>query len=614
MHHNRRLIQIILAVAVLITVGWVIRGLRDRTPEPLPADFSADGLGMTQTIFDIDNRRMIELKSSESRQGKDDRIHMKNLEALVLKHGRMSEDIRIHGDEGYVENNYHNFLIQTNAKVSSPKFSLESSRFFLKNRAQLSTEKAVSFRLNSMKGNAGKGMIFYIRHNVIKLFGARGIHRRQGVDYSFQADTFWFMENERKLILEKNARIQGPDSLLQGDWISITFDEDMEKVINTRCQGHAHLRRESGETDQKSLRDIRCGILNAQHGEDGKISSLSLTRNGIVHIQDPKRQTRIVSDIIQIHFEPGGDLLKKVELPSPGEVNHRGSTNFSASSQRMNLVFKQGELEQWQGEGDCRLRSAEFSCRSDSITYSESRKTLRLKGEESRVIQSGNVFLSPGFTMHTEKKWLRSEEGVRTTFHPENTQPPFSQGTFFVRSKEMTYFDRNHTIHFKGSVQLIQDSARLTCGELFIKNGKHIMAKRKAMLSFDSESDKVSVGGELIVFDPDLQSLVASGSSMLVSGLTHISADTLAVDFLKNNRLRSVKANKDVRFQKEETSGSGDQIEWNTVTQNMRFSGNATLSRKNGGNAEGEILYLDLKTNAVRVLSRRQRRTVTVLE
>ena len=140
------------------------------------------------------------------------------------------------------------------------------------------------------------------------------------------------------------------------------------------------------------------------------------------------------------------------------------------------------------------------------------------------------------------------------------------------------------------------------------------MAKRKALLSFTSESDKVSVGGELIVFDPERQRLVAKGNARLISGLTHLSADTLVVEFMEKNHLRSVKANKGVRFKKEETSGSGDQIEWNTEAQSMRFTGNATLSRKNGGNAEGEILYLDLKTNAVRVLSGRQRRTVTVLE
>ena len=211
MNRTRRLIQILLAVAVLATIVLVVKGVRSHQPDPMPADFAADGLGMEQTIFDGDNRRIIELKSSSSRKGEQDRIYMQNLDARLLKQGRLSEDIHVQGEEGYVENNYHNLLVRKNAKISSRRFVLESDQFFLKDRAILRTKKPVAFSLRDLKGTAAKGMAYYLKQNLIKLFDTRGVHMRQGREYKFQAGTLWFVEKERKLILEKAASIKGPE-------------------------------------------------------------------------------------------------------------------------------------------------------------------------------------------------------------------------------------------------------------------------------------------------------------------------------------------------------------------------------------------------------------------
>ena len=59
MNRTRRLIQAVLILALLATIVLVVRSMRGHRPEPFPADFAADGVGMEQTIFNSDNQPII---------------------------------------------------------------------------------------------------------------------------------------------------------------------------------------------------------------------------------------------------------------------------------------------------------------------------------------------------------------------------------------------------------------------------------------------------------------------------------------------------------------------------------------------------------------------------
>jgi len=613
MNRTRRLIQILLAVAVLATIVLVVKGVRSHQPDPMPADFTADGLGMEQTIFDGDNRRIIELKSSSSRKGEQDRIYMQNLDARLLKQGRLSEDIHVQGEEGYVENNYHNLLVRKNAKISSRRFVLESDQFFLKDRAILRTKKPVAFSLRDLKGTAAKGMAYYLKQNLIKLFDTRGVHMRQGREYKFQAGTLWFVEKERKLILEKAASIKGPESDLEGDWISIAFDDDIEIVRETRCQGRAHMRVES-PGDPPLMRDLRCGVLTAQHDENGDISKLSLVRRVTVHLQRGERHSRIKSELLDAAFTPGGKFLSKITIPIPGEVIHTGGTEFSASADSMSFTFRSGEIALWRGKGNGNLRGRDFSSRSDSIEFDSPHHLIHLQGKECRVIQEKHVFLAPAFSIHTEKKWMKGKDGVRATFHPKRPQPPFSEKPFFIQSKELLHLDENRTTHFTGSVQLFQDAARLKAESLTMNPDKQLLANGKVRLTFQSETQSITAWGEKLAFDPEKQRLTIRGKGGFKSTEAQLNAEALSLSFRGDNRLHSVAAEGSVTFSKDDITGGSDNVLWDFIKREMQFSGNARLEKKQGAKAQGEFLDLDLKSNNMRVRSRKQQRTSTVLD
>lgn len=613
MNRTRRLIQILLAAAAVVTILLVVRSLRSRGPETMPADFSADGLGMEQAIFDGDNRRIIELKSSRSRKGEKDRIYMEDLDARVLSKGRMSEDIHVTGEEGYVENNYHNFLVRKNAAITSKSFTLKAKRFFLKDRALLRSQDTVTFNLRNLEGTAAKGLTYYLKQNLIKLFGVRGVHRRRGGEYHFQADILWFMEDEHKLILEKNAGIQGPDSQLKGNWISITFDSENKVVRETKSQGNVHLHTEQSQ-DPPRMRNIRCGILTGLHDENGDIHNLKLVHNVMVNLRRGERRSRIRSEILDVYFLPGGEKLDRIDVPSGGEVLNTGGSQFTALADRMHFTFKDGELATWNGEGNGSLRSRDFSCRSDRIDYNAPKGMILLKGKECRVINGRNVFIAPNFSIHTEKKWLRGEGNVRTTFHPKRPQPPFTAQPFFIRSQEVLLLDQKGTVRFTGSVQLLQDAAGLSAKSLTLNPDKHLQANKMVRLTFKSQDDEIEVWGDKLVFDPEKGNLTILDKGGIQSGETRLDADGLIISFSKDDHLKNISAEGSIRFHKDDISGESDKVFWDFAGRNMRFQGNASLSKKQGGKAEGEILEMDLESNHVRVRSQRQRRTSTLLD
>ncbi|MBN1196592.1 MAG: LPS export ABC transporter periplasmic protein LptC [Candidatus Aminicenantes bacterium] len=613
MNRTRRLIQVVLFAALLATIVLVVRSMRSHSPEPFPADFSADGVGMEQTIFNSDNQPIIELKSASSRRGEKDRIYMTQLNVRILKKQDITDDIQVKGDEGYVGNNYHDLLVRKNAQISSERFILKAETFFLKDRAILKATVPVTFSLRNLEGTAAKGMTYYLDHNMIKLFSTRGVHSRQGNSYDFQADTLWFSKKDRKLILEKNARIQGPGSLLTGDWISLTFNDDMELVQQTRCQGKANFHSET-DGDNGNMRNIRCEILTGEHDENGDMRSLSLVRDVTIHLRRLERHIRIRSELIEVRLTPGGDFLEHAQIPIPAEVTHTGGTEFSASASRMEFSFQNGELAQWRGVGSGNLRGTDFSCRSDTIEFDAPHNLIRMKGEESRVIRENNVFFAPVFSIHTEKKWLRGEGGIRATFHPQRPQPPFSDQPFFIRSKDLLILDDDGVTRFSGAVQLFQDKTRLSAESLTLNAKKHLTAEKSVRMVFQSQADDLEAWGEKLLFDPDRQTLMIKGKGGMQSAATRLSAESLILSFADKDGLQTISADGSIQFQKDDITGGADRVRWDFPKRNMRFSGNATLEKKGGGKAEGETLEMDLESNNVRIRSDRQERTSTVLD
>ena len=448
---------------------------------------------------------------------------------------------------------------------------------------------------------------------MIKLFSVRGIHSRQGKAYRFQADTLWFSKKDRKLILEKNARIQGPDSLLTGDWISLSFDDDIEFIQQTRCQGKAHFHTET-DGDAENMRDIRCEILTGEHDENGDMHDLSLVRKVTIHLRRQDRHIRIRSELVEIRFTPGGDFLEHIRIPIPADVAHTGGTEFSASASRMEFVFKAGELAQWLGNGNGELRSHDFSCRSDTIEFDATHNLIRMKGKESRVIRKNNVFLAPAFSIHTEKKWLRGEKGVRATLHQKHPQPPFSDQPFFIRSQDLLILDENGMTRFTGGVQLFQDKTRLNTETLTLNAKNHLSAEKNARMIFQSQEEDLEAWGEKLSFDPDKQTLVIKGKGGIQSAATRLNAESLILSFSEKQGLQTISADGSILFQKDDITGGADRVQWDFAQRKMRFSGNATLEKKGGGKAEGESLEMDLKTDNIRIRSRRQERTTTVLD
>ena len=270
MHKYQKLIKLLLICITLFTFFLIFKGMmQDEAPKSdFVASMDVDGVEMSQSLYDVENRKIIELNCTQSRRTEKDTLEMRHIDARVLKKGKMNKDIRIMGDEGFAANNFHDFEVRKNARIISEDFEIHSEKFFLKNRANLKSKIKVDYRTATLEGTARKGMEYYVKLNVIKFFDTAGKYIRNNRDHHYKTDILWFIENERKLIMQKKAGIKSDRSILKSDWVATIFYEDMKTIQEASAIGNSYLLMGNPDKEQNDFKEIEAQNIKSYY--DGK--------------------------------------------------------------------------------------------------------------------------------------------------------------------------------------------------------------------------------------------------------------------------------------------------------------------------------------------------------
>lgn len=616
MYRYRQFIKIVLIIFFLFTVYFIFRGLVQPEPKSntLSGAFEADGVEMNQTIYDNQNRKAIEIRCTESKRASKDKILMKNLEATILKKGRMNKDIHVYGDDGFVENNFHNFAISKNGRIVSEDFEVKSQTFFLKDRALLRTRKKVEYRTHSLKGIARKGMEYYLNLNVIKFFLTRGSYERNEKPHQFQTDLLWFIENDRKLILQKRSLIKSENSLLKSDWISLTFFEDLENVQESSTIGNSYLF--MGSREEKKYREIRSQNINSFYDVDGRLKSVEILKQGKVILVTPENSTRIQSDLIEITFNPETEKIEKVDFRFPGQIQNQGKTDFTIWADEMKLDFKDGEVKYCRGSGDCRLKIEDYRIETDSIAYDIDNHTIQIKGKNSTVFQENNNFKSTAFNINSKAKILKSDEGVKSIITLDNENILFSKNAIFVNAGKVKVLNKKNSFSYQKDVRLSQESTLLKTDKLEIDENNDLAAEGNVSLSFSNSKggDEIVLRGNKVTFDSKNRKILIQDSAVIRGKEAVLKGDRLDLEFDQNNDLATIVGEKDIEFIKDNIQGSSQKVEWRFQKEFIIFTEAAELKKPGGGTAKGEKLEFNLKTEKVVIVSDETKRTETILD
>jgi lipopolysaccharide transport protein LptA len=611
--NKKTIIKIFLWLAVIGLLIYVFAGMTGSGgQDDYLAEERADGEGMTHLSFTEDNKVALELKCRRSNKGENDRIYMEQIEGLIHKKGRMSKDIKIYGDKGYAENNNYDFFAEGNAKLSSADFTVTSHTFHLKDKAELRSAPLVNYRTKSMKGTARAGMEFFLNVNTLKFFDTNGTYKRDNKSFGYRAKTLWFIDEEKVMVLEKEALIRDTNSIVRSDWITIHFDDELKDVKETTSQKNSYLFFEDKE--KGASREIRSENIRSLYDEEGRLSSVSVIKDAKVILRDPANRTTVSSDTIDMFYDPPTGKAKKVVIPNRGMINNKGKTRFRVMADSIEIDYdKNGEMKLCKGSHNTRFVVEDYRGVTGHIEYDIPLNKMLLQGENTQLISKQNTFYSSQFNVDTENKILMTNNGVKSVIRLEKDSVLFSRDSIFINAQKLKIFEKENKFIYDKTVNLNQGDVSMEAKTLEIGGDNSIKATGRVSLSFKSKDKDITIKGELLVFDSKTRTIDIQDRAAIKSGENVLRANTILIRFDDRNEVSLITGEDKINFLKDDLSGYSDRVEWDFKQDVMVLKGTPRISRENGGHTTGKVLKINLETNKITILSGDSERTETII-
>lgn len=630
---GKKTLQIIIIFSLIGILIYVFAGLKKKQETDFSAELTADGEKMIHSTYDKQHRKAMELKCSEAEKETEDKTVMKNIEGVIFKKGRMNKDIQVHGRNGYVANNAHNFYVEGDARVASEDFNLRSLNFLLEDQAEMSTEKKVHYQTKNLKGVARKGMRFYLNLNVLKLFKTRGHYKRDNRDFDFKTDVLWVIDKDNMIVLEKNNVIREANSILRSGWISLTFTKDFKRILEAASQVNSYFYMEDKE--KKETREIKGENITSYYNDSGKLTKITVVKNGEILLKSETDHTMIVSDLIEIYLNEDTGKIMRVSIPSPGRIENTGKTEFRVTADQMNADYNEaGELAYCEGRGNTDFTIDDYQGIAETLLYDIEKNDIALAGENAQIINKDNTFNSTKFSVDTKEKILSSTQGVKSVILLNKKNVLFSSAPIFINAKEFKIFEKQNKFRYDTWAHLLQDDITLRTGTLEITDENKIEAYGRTFLSFkntnknknkkakanDNEEDKEDNNNEIalvadsVVFNAKEKNIDITGKPIIRNNENILRANHFVIQFDEKNYVAHIFGEEDVSFTQEDLSGTSERVKWLFNENIMLLQGSPSVTRRNGGTTVGKELRIDLKTNNITILSSGTERSETVIK
>ena len=597
---------------------YIFIGLKKKpTGEDSTSILTVDGLKMVHVTYNKQHQKMMELKCTEAVKESDDKTAMKDIEGLIFKKGRMNKDIQVFGNHGYVANNSNNFFVEDNARIASEDFDVKSKNFLLVDQAEMYTDKKVQYQTKDLNGVARDGMRYYLKVNVLKFFKTRGHYKRDNKEFDFKADTLWVIDEEKRVVLEKNAVIQEAGSILRSSWIYLLFTDEYKHIKEAASQLDSYFYIENKE--KKETKEIKAVNITSFYDESGKLSKVVAIKNGEIILKNEFNRTMISSDQIELNFNPETGNLSSVSIPVPGQVENTGKTQFRIIADKITANYDdKGEISFCEGMGNCDFIVDDYSGIAGTLTYDIKKNSLIIGAEgekDARVITKGNTFNSRSFNVDTKDKILSSNQGVKSVIVLNKANVLFSMEPIFINARMFTIFEKEKKFKYEKPVNLVQGDISLNAQNLEITDENKIETSSGwTSLTFKTYDREVSVGGNSFIFNAEEKNIAISGSSVIKNDINVLKADNFVLNFDDKNEMTHILGEGNVSFNKEDINGLSGRVKWLFNEDLLILQDLPQVTKRDGGTTIGKELQIDLKTNKITILSSTTNRTETIIK
>jgi lipopolysaccharide transport protein LptA len=610
---SKKILKLFIIIFLIGILIYVFAGLKRKEPSDYISDLKSDGEKMVHSTYDKQNRRAMEIKSSEALKETDDKLVMKDIEGVIFKKGRMNKDIQVHAKNGYVTNNNHNFYIENDARIVSEDFTISSQNFFLKDQALMNTKKKVDYKTEDLRGIAKRGMEYFLKLNVLKFFKTSGHYRRDNRDFSFKTDVLWVIDKDKLMVMENKAVIREANSILRSGWISVKFTDKFERIKEAASQKNSYLYIEDRE--KKEIKEIKSDIITSFYNKNGELTKITVMQNAEIFLKSKTNHTTIASDLIEMRFDPASGKIKDISIPSPGQIENKGKTDFRITANKINANYnKDGELSYCQGTGDTEFIIDEYKGKAENLSYDIEKNSIIQKGQNAQLINRNNTFNSTKFHVDTEKKELSSGAKVKSIILLSKKNVLLSEAPIFINAENFSIFEKENKFSYKKRVNLVQEDIGLRADRLEIIDENDIEASGNVSLSFKSDEKDVDIRGEQITFNAKEKNIDISSNAVIKNDENILKANRFVVQFNDKNEVTRISGEDGIDFIKEDLYGTSGKVEWLFKEDTMILKDLPQIAKKNGGTTIGEELKIDLKTDKITILSSNTERTETIIE
>ncbi len=605
-------IQIAVFLLFLLLMVMIFSGYTPRSEVESLDKFEPDGIEMKYVAFNKNNQKSLEISCSESRKQEEDKTLMRNIKAVIFKKGDLDRDIFISADNGYVSNNTSNIFIENNARITSEDIQISSQNFRIKAKYQLFTEKPVHYQAKGLEGIARKGLEYFMKTNLIKLFDTEGTYDKNGQKTAYKTDQLWIIDRKKTLIFQENTEIKDQKSLLKSDRLMQLFDKDFKILKKVKSFNKSYFFNDNREKNETL--EVKSKVLETSYTNTGALKRTVCRKNVVIFLKDPNNLTEITSRLTIIKYKFGTGQISEIKILPPGKVKNQGKNNFEISADKIVLKFKKGQLSRGEATTKCRFRIDKYHGNSDQMAYIVEKNEIQLTGEKSTIKKDKNTFLSKNFTINTRQNTLTSAEGIESIINPEKKNALFSTDSIFVNAKKIEIFDKENRVVYKDDARLQQNETILNTDQLEIRGENNLSTNGNTHLVFKNKEEEITIMGENLTFDPENKTITIKDKGIIKSKDRMLKGKLIKILFDENNELDQIQGEKEIQFTQDKIQGSAEKVNWEFKKELMRFSKTAQIKSAGGGTTKGDELMLDLKTSKITILSEESKRSETIIE
>lgn len=618
---QKKVFKIVSVVILAFTLIFIISGISGKGKIEPPTEFEADGKGMVSLRFNKENKKVLEVRCSESERETSDKILMKNIRATVFKEGHLDKDIKISGDNGVVEKNFHNFTISGKARISSEDLLAKCKSYSILNQEIVVTDNKVNYRVKFLKGIAKKGMRMNLKKNLLFLYNTTGTYEKEGKTFKYQANFLRFDDQERVLRMRDGSKIENKETILKGHRILLQFTEEYEDVQEVSSWGDCYLyledkKKEAGKG--KEFKEATAAYIKNIYNM-GNLKKTRLEKNVKIKLKTRSNTTHVSSNEVEIFYDEKTGNIRSISLPQRSDIKNSGKNDFKCNANKMDLEFnKAGDISVCKSRGMSTFTIDKYKGISFLMVYDIDKNSVELKGKGSKVVYKKNSFESSNFDVDTKEKELTSSAGVLSIIQldAKKNNVLFTNDLIYIDAKKLEVSDKEGKFTYEEDVKLIQKEAKLLADKLEIDEDNNLVASGEGLtLSFKDKEDSVAIKGKEIVFNAK-DRLVEIQKGIIDSKGSTLRARSLTLKFSEKNEMNEVYGEGKIDFIKNEDniSGSSEKVRWLFTKDEIVFIDSAQIQRQDRGTTKGQELRFFLKDNRILIISDESKRTETIID